>query len=213
MATRKPKGYVRLAKSLDYHKKKGLNPKEKNQVKKLISSGRENKYLDVLLATSELYGGAVYSLSNVPQGDTDTTRDGDQLVQRAIRIKGNSIVADSTNIARLIVFRWKNESTPVVGDILSATYVGTSRAPFSPYHHDGRTNFTVLYDKNFATDTYNIQRTFDTGWINLRNKKQYFTAGSATAQKNGIFCLIITDSAAVSNPFLNLVSRLTFQDS
>lgn len=203
---------IPVVKAIPIKKKKGLNTREKGQVKKLITAGRENKYLDVLLLTTELFSGNVYSLSNVPQGDTDITRNGDQLVQRALRVKGNVIVSDTTNMSRLILFRWKNESVPVVGDILSATYVGTPQAPHSPYHHDGRTNFTVLYDKTFSVDTYNTQRIFDTGWINLRNKKQYYSGGSSSAEKNGIFALIISDSGAVGNPVTNLVSRMTYQD-
>lgn len=194
-------------------KQKGLNKKEKKQVKSIINQGRENKYLDVLIDASNLATGVVYSLADVPQGDTDTTRDGDQLVQRAMRIKGRALVADTTNQVRMIVFRWKQNTVPVVGDILSASYIGTVYAPLSPYHHDGRSNFTVLYDKIFHVGTYNIQKGFDTKWMNLRNNKQYFSAGASTSSKHCIYALVITDSTAVSNPNITFVSRLTFTDS
>lgn len=191
----------------------GLNKKEKKQVKAIINRGRENKYYDTLLSVTEEYGGTVYSISDVPQGDTDITRDGDQFNQRALRLKGKVVNADSTNLLRLVVFRWKQEDTPAPADILNSTYVGTIRAPYSPYHHDGRTNFTVLYDKTFPTDTYSPQRYFDSKWINLREKKQYMVAGSATVGKNKLYVLIISDSAAEGSPLCDMVSRLTFTDS
>lgn len=191
----------------------GLNKKEKKQVKSLINSGRENKYHDTLLAVTEEYGGTVYSISDVPVGDTDITRDGDQFTQRSLRIKGKCVVADATNIVRFIVFRWKQNDTPDVAKILSSTYVGSIRAPYAPFHHDGRTNFTVLYDKMLVTDTYNPIRVFDTKWINLRDKKQYMVAGSSTEGKNKIYVLVISDSAAEASPLFEQVSRLTFTDS
>lgn len=185
---------------------KGLNKKEKKQVKSLINQGRENKYLDVLINSSSLATGVVYSLADVTQGDTDIQRDGDQLVQRALRVKGRALVADTTNQVRLVLFRWKQQTTPLVADILSSAYIGNVEAPLSPYHHDGRSNFTVLYDKIYHVGTYNIQKGFDTKWINLRNNKQYFKAGGSTVSKNCIYALIITDSTAVSNPNITFIS-------
>lgn len=192
---------------------KGLNKKEKKQVLAIVNRGRENKYHDTLLSVTEEYGGSVYSISDVPQGDTDITRDGDQFVQRALRIRGKVVVADSHNLLRMLVFRWKQDDTPTVSDLLSSTYVGSVRAPYSPYHHDGRTNFTVLFDKTYLTDSYKTAVQIDTKWINLRNKKQYMTAGSSTAGKNKIYVMIISDSAAEPSPLCDIVSRLTFTDS
>lgn len=192
---------------------KGLNKVEKKQVKKILRGSMENKYHDTLLSVTEEFGGTVYSISDVPQGDTDINRDGDQLNQRAVRLRYSVRNADATNMTRVILFRWKQDDTPNVTDILSATFVGGARAPLSPYHHDGRSRFTVLYDKVTGSDAYNSLRVRDSGWINLRNKKQYMNAGSTTSGSNKLYVLIITDSALEASPLVELVSRLTFTDA
>ena len=95
--------------------------------------------------------GSVGSLSSVPQGDSDTTRDGDQLTISSLEIRYNmflNIVSAAAtnpqeiNNMRLIIFQWYPDSTPIVSDILLTTHV------LAPYQHDKRFMFKILYDKS-----------------------------------------------------------------
>ena len=75
--------------------------------------------VDVSGAVSTSLG--INSLTDIAQGDTDITRDGDQLYMGSITFFKQWINADNVNTCRFIVFQWFPATTPVGTDILNTS--------------------------------------------------------------------------------------------
>lgn len=173
----------------------------------------ELKYYDYELDSTVDYSGSVFATSLVPQGDGDTTRDGDKICCKALKIHGIIAAADTWNYVRLIVFVWKPSAVanPSTGQILVDT--GAADAPQSFYVHDYRKNFTVLWDKTFrvAVSQPNLTIGFKK-YIRLKDLNiNFITAG--TSGQNHIYVMAISDSSAVSHPTVLYKSRLMFTDA
>ena len=193
-----------------YRKKKRMTRLPKKQylaiqslINKNINKRAEKKhFLTYNTGYTVDYAGTIQSLSDIGQGDTDTTRDGDSFYLRSLRVKGSVLIADSTNAVRLIVFQWHADSsddTATVSDILSSSAIGTTVAPFSSYYHDKRRLYSILYDRTFNTTTEMSQLLFDTGYLRPKVRKvNYVNATSVGVNK--VFILAISDSAAALHP-------------
>lgn len=188
-------------------------------IQKLISKNfnkraEKKHFLTYNTGYSVDYAGTIQSLSDITQGDTDVTRDGDSLYLRSIRVKGGVVVSDSTNAVRIIIFQWHADSTDdtaTVNDILSATAVGTVVGPFASYYHDKRRLYTVMYDRVFNATTNESQLLFDTGYLRPKVRKISFVNASTQAVHK-LFILAISDSAAAGHPTVKYWNRVTFND-
>lgn len=189
----------------------GLKKEIRAVAKSVIAKQSELKYFDTTVGPSIDDAGYLSCLSLVPQGDTDTSRDGDQLYATSMQVKGYFSCADTTNQVRLIFFIWKPETSPTNDDILATTTKGSINYVNAPYHHDGRGSFTVLSDRcySLALGTTSAKKQFSHN-IKL-NKKLKYNAGT-TAGYNQIWFMVLSDSAAVSHPSVNMTSRLRFRD-
>jgi len=152
--------------------------------------------------------------ATIAQGDTDITRDGDQLWTRSFEFNYISIGVDTTNAMRILIFIWKPTSTPVVTDIL-AFGNGTNVAPGSPYNHDRRSDFYILYD---ALHSYSLggpdcisKKILIYKIPTYLRKAQYVNQGTVGA--NHIYVLFISDSAAATHPTIAYNSKLNFTDA
>lgn len=185
----------------------------RREIKSTISRTAEKKYHRLAVAGSGYdYGGVVVSLSDVPAGTTDLTRVGDSLSIRSIRVMGKILSADTTNTYRIIVFQWLDDQTPTPANVLSSVYVGTVNGVNSPYYHDQRKKFRVLWDKRFNVDNVShAQQLFDTKHLFPSTKKISFNAGGTTGNAK-IYMLLISDSGAAPHPTLDFVSQLSYND-
>lgn len=183
--------------------------------RRVVKSQSEHKYFDFSSATGFDYGGSVLDISAVTQGgSTDVTRSGDELRATSLLVNMLITVADATNLCRIICFKWKQDSglaTPGVGDILNT--IGSTSAPLSPYVHDQRGNFTVMYDKTWNlvlnTSRESVVRKVK---IKMGKKGKINFNGGGTTGRGKFYLLFISDSAAVPNPSFRLITRLNFID-
>lgn len=173
----------------------------------------EKKKFDFSQASASIdYSGAIYSITDVAQGDTDVTRDGDQLTPLRLEVRGAFVVGDAVNANRIVIVRWlplDSSMAPAVASVLEVT--GSALAPYSPYQHDNLRAgyFEVLYDTFFVEDTYSPIKQF---YIDLnipQNKKMAFNAAS-TNGSGKLFLIAISDSAAATHPNIQFISRLWF---
>lgn len=192
----------------------------KPQVKRMISSKTEIKYLDTINATTISYAGSCICLSEVPQGtvnQTDVVRVGDKIKPKSLEMKLVTTVADNTNIFRVIVFVWKmNDTTdvPSPGEILAV--VSSANAVNSPYYHDLKNQFTILYDQTRVMGTTATTPNQTLVWKKnfykkLPTKINYL--GGALTGTNNIYALFISDSSASAHPAINYGFRLNYTDS
>lgn len=181
--------------------------------RKEISRLAEKKYwLTADDSATPSYTGSMVDLSAVPQGDNDSSRDGDSLAIRSTRMKGHIIAADTTNVVRLILFHWLDDSTPTISNVLSGNYTsGSVNVVDAPYTHDQRRKIRVLWDRTFNLHSGQDQVVFDTRYLKPKQKKIAYTAAGTTGY-NKIWMLMVSDSAAVAHPSVAYVNRLTFND-
>jgi hypothetical protein len=187
----------------------------KSEVKSMIHSAfmqeTETKWWPLAMGGATVdYSGNLYGLTEVPQGDADTQRDGDSINLDVLDIAYHVLLGDATNALRIIVFRWKElGSTPTAANIWTA--LGNDYTPYTVPVHDYEQTFTILHDELKFVDTYNPQ---NGGKIHLQlggSKIQYAASGVSGSGK--IFLYIVSDSAAATHPTFLGYSRLEFRDS
>lgn len=194
-------------------------------IKKYISKTVEHKYKDTDRASTTVDAtGNVYCLSVIPQGDTDSQRNGDSVMPVYLRVKGSCHGADSSNVMRVILIRWHPDSAsvgdPALTDILQSTILSTTNAPYAPYIHDKRNQFTVLSDRRYtlmgSVDSSKYISSFDIK-VNLKRrklmKKLIYTASDGTTGTDQIYICALSDSTATSHPAIAFTSRLSYTDS
>lgn len=179
--------------------------------KRIVSTNQEHKYLDIVFNNSTIdYSGSSFSLADVPQGDTDSTRDGDALMPTSLDIRLSITNADATNLIRICIIRWhSNVSTLAVANILQ--YANQTYAPQTPFVHDGRGEFQVLHDGLHSTNTVNKPQIILRKKLRLAKKAVHYTAGT-TAGREKIFLIALSDSAAASHPYIAGYIRFNYTD-
>lgn len=202
ISRRRRYGMARLSKPT----KKGVRAVVQDELRK----NTELKYYELQAGGSGIdNNGLIYDLSPVPQGLGDSSRVGDKITPHSLKVTLQAGLADTTNMLRLVFFRWKPSSiavAPTIAGIFSAG-PGSVWAPTANYNHDQRGNFVVLYDKLFnlsagAKPNPLIKRT-----IKLTTDKIDFISGS-TNRLNGIYMAAISDSGAVPHP--DFIATFTF---
>jgi len=137
--------------ALTYRKQSKSKKRFGQKVQSALTKIAEKKTiaLSAVFAAADSNTGVLLDISAlVVPGTTDQTRIGDSIFTRSIELNYavTSITADQFNMIRVLIFIWKPTSTPVVTDVLQFGN-GTVIAPLSPYNHDRRDDFFILYDK------------------------------------------------------------------
>lgn len=155
--------------------------------------------------------GTITSISDISQGDTDVTRDGDQVYIRSLEFSWEVSVGDTYNIVRLLVVQWFPATTPAVTDILLTN--GSNDGVLSPYNHDSRFQFKVLYDRKIHVNTDMPNRSLKFRlYKNFRYRRIQYIGGGTTGQ-NKIYIIKISDSGAAPNPTMANFGKLNFSDN
>lgn len=203
---------------------KSAKPVTLQQVRSLINVAQELKFFD-----SKVYGQAAtatptqYAVSAIPQGDTDSTRDGDQVNLRSVEfhvdsyLQGTGGTNDFTDIVRVILYRWHPMSTgaaPVPASILQDLSNAES-AVSSMTTWDNRKDFTIEYDvrRVLSGNGPSIAKfDFKKVW-KAPGLPSHFSNGSTTLQTQGLFLMIMSDSLVATHPLFNMYLRVTYADS
>jgi hypothetical protein len=201
----------------------------KAQVKQMINSSLslalETKYFDTIFSASNVdYAGYTpFSLTDVPQGSSDTSRDGDTLLVKKLTYcvvftynatNTTTNLAASQNVMRFVIFIWK----PFFADVAPTaakvfTYTSTAYSAMGPLTHDGIAQFTVLHDEVFMLDGFSAPNRIRRGVIDI-NKKVQYKAGSTTNSAGGIYVAVMSNASAAPFPvFSEGIFRLDFQDA
>lgn len=113
--------------------------------------------------------GAIYSITDIAQGNTDSTRIGDKVWMQSIHIK-MSLAMNFTNDAttdtrpwkaglRMIVIQWFDNdtyNTPTASKFLGATSGGSGvNNGTRLWNHDNAEQFWILHDKVYPIDEQN----------------------------------------------------------
>lgn len=167
--------------------------------------------------------GSIDCISDVPQGDTDVTREGDSLIPLSATVSFHCI-GHSTAYTRLrlMIFRWKRddnvEPPTAVSQILENTS-DTDQLMASIYNWDDRKDFDVLYDRvlciapSGATgggDKYQYQIKKNIKLNNKKYTKRIQYDNTATTGQGNIYFLMVSDQAT-NKPSAYLYSQFYFK--
>lgn len=202
-----------------------------NTVKQVMNRRTETKFWDeyeVKYAVGGAGSNYVQDLTLVPQGDTDTTRDGDKLTLTSLKL--NYFIdpqsAQLDHYFRIIILQWHEltaATTPSATSILQN--VSTDRdAILSEYTWDYKARFKIMYDRvhyirPLTTNTGNYCENIPTQriskFIKIPRKTIDYVAGGTNGNHH-IFMVAFScavNGAAGASPYLNYNVRLTYKDS
>lgn len=210
---------------------KGLDRRGKNQVKRMISTRLENKYLGRDVTDTPTTSGVIYNLSQITQGTSENQRIGDQVYLKKLSIRYHAVCGDETNHMRFIIFRWNQDTRtilPTAVDILDTITTGDRMTQFIRWQ--GPKNFTILYDRvhSLAGDgTYSgdavyspwgpastvfVQKSF---YGKSLGAKSISMDAGVTTGRGHIFLMVFSDSAPASliHPSFGFTSLLEYEDA
>ncbi len=188
----------------------------------------EIKFLDTTISfTSVISVLQIAPVSLMAQGDTDSTRDGDEVLLKNLYWKGilsNDVSAGSSTptLTRILIVQDNQQDSDSV--VFTVTDLLQTEAIDSYYKADGNhKRFKVLYDKVHSTNVFKSETDLtksgmDRKWITKShklNRKLYFNGTAATQASQGrgklYFCAISDHSGLGSD--MEFQARLTYQDS
>lgn len=179
----------------------------------------EHKYWQTSMEPTGISNsGTIYDLSDMPQGTTDISRVGDRVHVTSLSLRLNVILADTTNLVRVLVFQWRQNSVSISPAFNKLLYSkdGASYDYKGFYRHDSLgVNFIPLYDRvlNLTNSGANQQINL-VKRINLRfaNRKISYDAG-AVEGSNKFYLALVSDSGVVSHPAVTYEAYLSYTDS
>lgn len=189
---------------------RGLNQKQKKEVKKLVQAPMERKHFVTAYegnASSSVH--VITDLTGIAQGDAYNERDGDSIKIVGGYFRGSVVGSDATNIVRITLIRWKPTTTPTANDIYQSTGIGTVGSIYSEFDRDNRKSFTVLKDIFIHVDGYNPQKPF---YIRIKNQPMLKYMGSSTNGANKLYLIHSSDSIASGHPSITMRGVLSYVD-
>ncbi|WP_445775568.1 hypothetical protein [Shewanella sp.] len=175
----------------------------------------EYKWIDAAIGIINCpAAGTMIGLNQVAQGDTEITRDGEQIKAVSLYIKAVLTInaAATASQIRVIIFKAPmlvTATTPTPADLLEAVTV------ISPLNRNVYKKYRIMYDKTFTLDSNGVQsRTikYFKKFVNLKLRYQGGGALITDMRENALFCLVI-GSEAVNEPTINIYSRIRFIDN
>jgi len=155
-------------------------------------------------------GVIVQQLSQIAQGDTDSTRTGNSIFCRStdmrgiLRINGMG-VASIVRIMMFIDLQQVDDTVPTVTQVLDTASVN------SPLNNATVGRFSVLYDRKYTLTAVRNPIIPVRIYRKMRHHIRFNGANATDYQKGCIWVLVITDDAA--NPTFEFSSRTNFYDN
>jgi len=182
----------------------------KTIINQKILAVQEKKSFDVGFATTVADTGATARLTAIPQGDTDSSRQGDHVKLLKGELISAASYSDTTNCLRLIIYRWNQDdssSAPTVSDILQTT------SPYSPLNRDNERarKFDVIVDHQYVVS--NVGQGVDKFRCSMNLKSQIAFQATATSGTGHLYYFVVSDSAGVPHPSLSFIWRTYYTDS
>lgn len=171
--------------------------------------------------------GTVASICDVGVGDLNNERTGSSILPRYLKFKG---VLKQVNTApcRMIIFRWKDNTSPTVGDVLHV--IATSNAPYSFLNENVIGNvkdrkIVILYDRLFTPmsnsgtsssgyRSLDINISMNSMRSNYKWHTKYINNDSSDVPiMNGLYMLAVSNTTVASAVTLDGIVRLSFIDN
>ncbi len=169
----------------------------------------EKKSFVVEISGTGSSAGVIVPLLNVAQGDTDTTRDGDAIAPLKLDWRMTAL-STGAYLLRYVLFQWLPPTTPTVADILEPLPAAGGPTHFSPYSHDTRQSYRVIYDRAICGGTdWHITNVDVQPAIPLAKMQTIYVNGTTTGTNKYYACII---SNAVNASYAG-TSKVWFNDA
>jgi len=187
----------------------------RNSVKRYIRKEGEEKHgysrFNVNATTTPVYN----QLNNVISvGTADTNnRIGDKYTITKLELGFNLSYGDPTNILRIIIFQWLEDSVPTDSDIFEDTTDPQSKLLGSLCSDSIKGKvLRVLKDIKVACNTYQPNMYWRTSISGSKMRPLQMVGGSASAGVGNIYCCYMSDSSAIAHPVLQCNWTLHYMD-
>lgn len=174
---------------------------------------RELKVYDTEIAQVPIpLTGAIFPITQpIAQGDLRNQRNAAQIYVQNLFFRYQLTVADTSNIVRVVVFRWMDATVPLATSIFEVLPTSGTIHPLSALHYNNRKFINVLFDQMMTVDSddpIKIEKAF------LAKKYScWWNTNSTVGQKGQVYIVAVSDSAAVSHPVLHSLIRVKYYDS
>jgi hypothetical protein len=202
-------------------KRNNKNRKRNKNVINTLVAHTEPKFFDTLsLANSIGAGATLIEISEVPQGDTQSSRVGDfiQPLKLIFNYSLYTVNSDIVTTVRIIFFRWIPSNglvAPVLANILQSP---SSSNVLSHFNFQTQDNYRILWDRQYQASGITVAPTVNSNFggtgIVIAGKlpEIEFTPGTLQGTNN-LYLLAISDSALTPFPILNFSTRLYYEDT
>lgn len=204
-------------------KGRGLNRKQKTQIKKMIESRPEKKYYDTTWDDIQMGNTPTFTDITAPaQGTTTSDRIGSNITLENVSFSFRFSVGASngTNYIRMVIFQWFPDNA---NDLPSWTQIfqyPPTGSPASQYEYmsplvldeGGVRNFKVLLNQEFNLDEIDDTKASEKGFINKGYKKTITFGDAIITGNNHIYVMFISDSIGVEYPHVSGFTRVRYID-
>lgn len=196
-------------------KEPSLNSVQKREVKQLAAIPKELNAIDTTFLQSIDANGTVTKLVMPAQGDGVSERNGDKIWLKRIRVKLAILNADTTNVFRLILFRWTQDNSipanvPLSIDVLQ----GLNALQQYNFTHKQANQVHIIYDRLLPLSTNgNPIRVIDQVLYGKRlGKKKIIFDAAIVSGTDQIYVLAMSDSVAAPHPNMAGFIRVEYTD-
>lgn len=182
-----------------------------SRLNKLLA-GVEKKHYDItavsLSPTSTT--GSVLILSDVDEGDSNVTREGEKITHTSSRFRGEVTINEASapvptsTLIRIMLVKQKTNATPALNGVLAVGNI------YAPLNKSFRKLVTVVYDRTFVVDKNRPTVKLDIRY-NQSFQIEYSGALGTDLARNGFYMLAISDQAALV-PTIQGYFRMNFTD-
>lgn len=214
----------------------------KRQVKQIVNRDIENKvFVFYGQDTSVDNTGSIHDLSNITTvGAQQGQRVGRKIYLKKIVFKAeiqasssSFISSDQYNTVRIILFRWKEDTssaTPTLADILDDSSSSVAYSTMFPYNFNKSDQYKILYDKvikvsplpvyNGSGIVYSSSGPWQTKIIGkdifgmkMGNKVIHYDNDINGHGKEKVYALFCADSTLTPDPTVNWAGQLIYEDA
>ncbi len=181
------------------------------RVKKVIEQQAENKFLDDSVTDSSLVDTDSNSLQNgiaiqVPQGDTESSRDGNKLMAKGLTMRILMTTTVSASVRFLMI------KVPVfdAGLDFNTPFAAVGVNGQLPRNTEGK--YKVLWDKTLNIDPDSKGSIALKRYQPLNSKMEYISASTAAPIRNNVLLYAFTNNSTASAINVALDTRLHYND-
>jgi hypothetical protein len=147
----------------------------------------------------------MYHVSNISSGVNYNQRIGQEVRLTRVDCHFEFALADTTNVMRYFLIRWKDTGTPAIADIVDDVTL-----PWLSFQNlNSLENCDFIADGKVDLHSSNPMESvsFSRG---LNNARTRWRAGTNTVDSGHLFLIIVSDSAAVADPQFICRTRVSY---